>query len=310
MSSFDDLKELKAMLDRGEITQAEYDIVKADLLAGTKPDPSSKEPGWYNDPSGQASHQAYWDGQQWTGATRPGVSAAAASGVPAASAARTPPTGPTSKGFSVGKLLLYGLLGLVGVGVISTVAGNLAGDEVEETFAEIASGLDAGSSSGGSSDGTDAPASASPAPKSQFTRSEENAIRSAESYLAFTAFSRSGLIDQLEFEGFANAEAAQAVDYLDVDWKKQAALSAESYLAFTAFSRSGLIDQLEFEGFTTDQATVGVNSITVDWNEQAWRSAEAYLEFSSFSRSELIDQLLFEGFTQSQATYGVNKAGF
>jgi hypothetical protein len=29
-------------------------------------------PGWYHDPSGRATHQAWWDGDQWTGATRPG----------------------------------------------------------------------------------------------------------------------------------------------------------------------------------------------------------------------------------------------
>jgi hypothetical protein len=28
-------------------------------------------PGWYHDPSGVATHQAWWDGQRWTGATRP-----------------------------------------------------------------------------------------------------------------------------------------------------------------------------------------------------------------------------------------------
>ena len=31
------------------------------------------EPGWYNDPTGAHSHQAYWDGHRWTGAVRPGV---------------------------------------------------------------------------------------------------------------------------------------------------------------------------------------------------------------------------------------------
>lgn len=29
------------------------------------------EPGWYEDPSGEATHEAYWDGEKWTGATRP-----------------------------------------------------------------------------------------------------------------------------------------------------------------------------------------------------------------------------------------------
>lgn len=30
------------------------------------------EPGWYKDPTGEFSHQAYWDGEQWTGEVRPG----------------------------------------------------------------------------------------------------------------------------------------------------------------------------------------------------------------------------------------------
>ncbi len=97
------------------------------------------------------------------------------------------------------------------------------------------------------------------APAPRFTRAEENAIRSAESYLSFTAFSRSGLIKQLEFEGYTNSEATLGVDSLDVDWNRQAALSAEQYLDFTSFSRSGLIDQLVFEGFTRSQATYGVD---------------------------------------------------
>ena len=156
---------------------------------------------------------------------------------------------------------------------------------------------------------TDMTVAPAPTSASQLNRAEENAIRSAESYLQFAAFSRSGLINQLEFEGFTNAEATLAVDSLGVDWNKQAMLSAESYLDYSAFSQSGLVEQLEFEGFTSAQATHGVNAITVDWNEQAWQSAESYLNYSSFSRSGLIDQLLYEGFTQSQAAYGVDKAG-
>ena len=30
------------------------------------------EPGWYNDPEGVYSHQAYWDGEKWTGEIRLG----------------------------------------------------------------------------------------------------------------------------------------------------------------------------------------------------------------------------------------------
>jgi colicin import membrane protein len=71
-------------------------------------------------------------------------------------------------------------------------------------------------------------------------------------------FSRSGLIEQLEFEGFSEEDAEFAVDSLDVDWMEQAAIVAESYLENMHFSRQGLIDQLEFEGFTTEQAEYGV----------------------------------------------------
>lgn len=91
------------------------------------------------------------------------------------------------------------------------------------------------------------------------TGPQQNAIRQAESYLQFSAFSRTGLIEQLEFEGFTNADATFAVDHLTVDWNVQAVEQAESYLEFSAFSCDGLVDQLEFEGFNNAQATHGAN---------------------------------------------------
>lgn len=142
------------------------------------------------------------------------------------------------------------------------------------------------------------------------TVGEENARKSADSYLSFSAFSRNGLIDQLLFEGFSQAEAEYGVDALGADWNEQAAKSADSYLSFSAFSRSGLVDQLVFEGFSAAEAEFGVGASGADWNEQAAKSAESYLEFSSFSRQGLIDQLVFEGFSQAEAEYGVSQNGF
>ncbi len=84
-------------------------------------------------------------------------------------------------------------------------------------------------------------------------------MRSAEGYLDYKGFSRTGLIQQLEFEGFSTKDATWAVDHVTVDWKEQAAQSAKDYLEFSAFSRSGLIDQLIFEGFTPEQAEYGVS---------------------------------------------------
>jgi hypothetical protein len=102
------------------------------------------------------------------------------------------------------------------------------------------------------------------ATKPAMTASQEQAIGSAESYLAFTAFSRKGLIRQLSSdagEGFSVADATYAVDHLKVNWNEQAAKKAKEYLAMTNFSRAGLIRQLESdagEGFTHRQAVYGV----------------------------------------------------
>jgi acyl-coenzyme A synthetase/AMP-(fatty) acid ligase len=82
----------------------------------------------------------------------------------------------------------------------------------------------------------------------------------AETYLSSMAFSRTGLIEQLVFEGFSNEDAAYGTDAVGADWMNQAALMAETYLASMSFSRSGLVEQLVFEGFTPEEAEFGVAS--------------------------------------------------
>lgn len=96
---------------------------------------------------------------------------------------------------------------------------------------------------------------------SDLTLAQQNAIGQAESYLSFTAFSREGLIEQLEYEGYSNADATFAVDAINVDWNEQAALQAEQYLELMSFSRQGLIDQLLYEGFTQEQAEYGASAV-------------------------------------------------
>lgn len=93
------------------------------------------------------------------------------------------------------------------------------------------------------------------------TVSQQNAVKKAESYLSFTAFSRDGLIKQLEFEKFPESDAIYAVDHITVDWNEQAAKKAKSYLDTTSFSRDGLIKQLKFEKFTQAQAEYGVSKV-------------------------------------------------
>ncbi|MBS7008406.1 Ltp family lipoprotein [Anaerostipes sp.] len=92
----------------------------------------------------------------------------------------------------------------------------------------------------------------------QVTAGERNALDKAYSYLNTMAFSKSGLIEQLEYEGFTKKEAKYAVDNCGANWKEQAAKKAEQYLRNQSFSRSGLIEQLEYEGFTSKQARYGV----------------------------------------------------
>lgn len=94
--------------------------------------------------------------------------------------------------------------------------------------------------------------------------SEKNAIKMAESYLKVMAFSRSGLIEQLEYEGFSYDEATLGVDCLGANWNLQAKKMAESYLKVMSFSKSGLIDQLVYEGFSRDQAEYGVDAVWDD----------------------------------------------
>lgn len=141
------------------------------------------------------------------------------------------------------------------------------------------------------------------------TTSQKNAVKQAQNYLKFMAFSRQGLINQLEFEKYSTEDATYAVDKLNVDYNEQAVSKADAYLKTMAFSKVGLKTQLEFEGFTSTEADYGVENIDVDWMEQAAKKAKDYLKTMPFSRSRLIDQLEFEGFTSDEAIHGVNEAG-
>jgi uncharacterized protein YxeA len=91
------------------------------------------------------------------------------------------------------------------------------------------------------------------------TAGQRNALKKANSYLSFTAFSKSGLKKQLKFDGFSNSDAGWAVNHVRVSWNAQAVKKAKAYLSLTSFSKSGLIHQLEFDGFTHSQAVYGVN---------------------------------------------------
>jgi len=98
-------------------------------------------------------------------------------------------------------------------------------------------------------------------PAPPMTLSQENAVSKAQDYLDLMGFSRPGLIDQLEYEGFSIEDATFAVDYLAPDWNAEAAEKAQSYLDMMAMSRDGLYDQLEYEGFAPEQIEFALTAV-------------------------------------------------
>jgi hypothetical protein len=73
-------------------------------------------------------------------------------------------------------------------------------------------------------------------------------------------FSRSGLITQLEYDGFSTSDATYGTDAQNANWNNEAAKKGKAYLDVMPFSRSGLITQLEYDGFTREQAEYGTSA--------------------------------------------------
>ncbi len=108
--------------------------------------------------------------------------------------------------------------------------------------------------------GSGASALAVPAQPAAVAGSQYQATRMAQNYLRTMPFSKSGLIQQLKYEGFSTRQATRAAGSVRVSWKSQAAKMARNYLETMPFSKSGLLEQLKFEGFTTGQAAYGVRA--------------------------------------------------
>ena len=167
----------------------------------------------------------------------------------------------------------------------------------------------------------------SSAPSDSVSTGKKNALKSAEQYLNVMAFSYSGLIDQLEYEGYTAEEAEYAAKNCGADWNEQAVLSAKQYLETMSFSKDGLIEQLEYEGYSHEQAVYGAEqayssasdtaaaanssssgSATVG-EQNALQSALQYLNSMPFSYTGLIGQLEYEGYSDSEAKYAADNCG-
>lgn len=78
---------------------------------------------------------------------------------------------------------------------------------------------------------------------------------------SFSGFSRSGLIQQLEFEGFSTEDATFGADNAGADWNAECAQKAQSYMDMSSFSRQSLYDQLAFEGFQPAEIEFGLAAV-------------------------------------------------
>ena len=91
--------------------------------------------------------------------------------------------------------------------------------------------------------------------KPAITVNQQQALDSAQSYLDMGGFSHDGLVKQLKFEKFSEADATWAADHSGANWDDQAVQSAKSYMDMGGFSKGSLIQQLQFEKFTYAQAS-------------------------------------------------------
>ena len=96
--------------------------------------------------------------------------------------------------------------------------------------------------------------------KTNVTNGQKNALKSAKNYLSLMGFSKSGLIKQLEFDGYSSEDATYAAENCNANWNEQAAKSAKNYLDTMPFSKSELIHQLEFDGYSKEEAEYGAQS--------------------------------------------------
>jgi len=199
----------------------------------------------------------------------------------------------------------------------------------ESGYTEASSKINSNSSTTSTSSNTASISSgtASVPSSDRISTGKKNALKSAGQYLNYMAFSYSGLIEQLEFEGYSNEEAVYAAENCGADWNEQAVLSAMQYLKTMAFSKDGLVEQLEYEGYTHEQATYGAEqaySATSDTaastissssgsatvgEQNALQSAKQYLNVMAFSYTGLIDQLTYEGYSDSEAKYAADNCG-
>lgn len=98
--------------------------------------------------------------------------------------------------------------------------------------------------------------------KPELTTAEQGACKFAMQMLfGDTGMSRDFLIQQLETQGFTEAESTLAIDHCGADWNAEAVKSAKFYLKTSGGSRSMVMEWLRLNHFTDDQANYACDQV-------------------------------------------------
>ena len=136
---------------------------------------------------------------------------------------------------------------------------------------------------------------------------DEHAAKDAQALIHAKAFSRQGLIEQLESMGHPHNAAESAVDTLEADWDEMALKQAASFLSYMTLSGRELTLLLTDAGFTEEEAAFAVENCGADWNAMAVKHAASYTEVISFTSIGLMKQLQHDGFTYEQALHAATE---
>ncbi len=136
---------------------------------------------------------------------------------------------------------------------------------------------------------------------------DNKAFQDAQILIQAKAFSRQGLIEQLEVIGHSHDSAEEAADAIETDWNEMALKQAGSLLNLMPLSERGLTGKLSEAGFTEEETEYAVRNCGADWKENACKLAASYVNLMTFTRVDLLKQLQFDGFSYEMALYAVTQ---
>ena len=120
-------------------------------------------------------------------------------------------------------------------------------------------------------------------------------------------YSRVGLIDRMENEGYVYEDAVWAVDRIDADWYADAIGYANYLLGQDNYTRGELWNDLYYAYFTEDQCDYGVANCSADWAYECLLLANNYLyEYAPCAPYDLKMQFMDGGWTQDEIDYAMN----